>query len=440
MKKTISLEIPIKEKSFTGIFLKWLKFLAPQITHFFTLAILFSFGQLILQNGVDISAQKLVHYDAGFYADISCCHYKYLPGQASNMAFFPLFPMLWRLLEVSPEGMATINLLLFYISVALLRKSFSLNFWKTLFLLSIPSCIFNMIPYSESLFYFFGTLLILGLKHNKNLLIFLGILGAGLAKTSGMFFLATGLFLLFTQIKKQDKRDAIIKFSIILAAQLLSFFTGAFIQYSETGVAFEFLHQQQHWGHGWHWPEIPMISIEDMKMIWLDAMAHFITFLCALLSLSVLRKKVLNLNWKPSAERIFATAYLAIYFPFMLLYFDTGNLWSVNRFVFASPFFALLVIYYFKKNWLNRSGQGFLLFIAALLLWNLYGVYFGAPELSNIQNYQQVLWIMFIGVMLYFVAFHKSRKISHYLPWIVGTNLIFQYVLFARFLTMQWVG
>ncbi len=76
-----------------------------------------------------------------------------------NAAFFPLFPIIWKLLSVNNIGISLFNYLLFILSIGLLIKYLlKINGIEKLLIYSIlitlPTTIIYYIPYTESLFLF----------------------------------------------------------------------------------------------------------------------------------------------------------------------------------------------------------------------------------------------------------------------------------------------
>jgi len=102
------------------------------------------------------------NWDAGWYLTISQHGYGYVPGEYSSVAFFPLYPILVKILSLLIDekiaGYLISNLALLF-AVALLYKIIMMDngnpdiaYKSALFLLISPVSIFFSIIYSESLF------------------------------------------------------------------------------------------------------------------------------------------------------------------------------------------------------------------------------------------------------------------------------------------------
>lgn len=109
---------------------------------------------------------SLARWDAGWYASIWDNGYHLNPGHQSNVAFFPAFPILIKLLTlaapVHPFVMAYIvNMLLCWTAMLVLHRLCLLEFSDSkiadravLYLALFPTAFFFYAPYSESLFLF----------------------------------------------------------------------------------------------------------------------------------------------------------------------------------------------------------------------------------------------------------------------------------------------
>ncbi len=102
-------------------------------------------------------------WDTQWYQVIAAQGYKYTPGEASSVAFFPLFPLLIRYADrLLPGGDILAALVVVHLALAvaviyiyqLVRLDFAKSIaWRTLFyLLTFPSALFFSVVYPESVF------------------------------------------------------------------------------------------------------------------------------------------------------------------------------------------------------------------------------------------------------------------------------------------------
>src|ERR1043165_8733911 len=146
-----------KKKGRTTLFVN---FLLPLVSLILTVGI----GLIIHldQKGGLPASSRIESCDAGWYHSIWKDGYQYYPTVANNTAFFPFFPYVWRWLGVGPVGISIINGLLFVLGVGFLFTFLS-STWRTkAFYLTVSLLVFYMVPFSESMFYIFGAMMLLG--------------------------------------------------------------------------------------------------------------------------------------------------------------------------------------------------------------------------------------------------------------------------------------
>ena len=108
------------------------------------------------------SEKHFLNWDAAHYFTIKNEGY-----QGFLVAFFPLFPLVWKLTHLNVFGIVILNALLYFSSVYFLVSKMKLTSLELVLYLSVPSAVFYYLPYSESLFFLSSTLLILGVKNEK---------------------------------------------------------------------------------------------------------------------------------------------------------------------------------------------------------------------------------------------------------------------------------
>src|SRR6266581_636352 len=85
---------------------------------------------------------NLCNWDANWYCRIKETGYYYIEGQQGTMAFFPLFPFVWKLTMLNATGISLLNLLIFSVSFFFLARTLKLGFVSSLLFLSTPSLLF----------------------------------------------------------------------------------------------------------------------------------------------------------------------------------------------------------------------------------------------------------------------------------------------------------
>ena len=150
---------------------------------------------------VQIKNENFETWDAAIYKCISERMYiseKEFYGQV-RAAFFPLFPMLWKLTRSSPLIISIINYLIFIISIALLvlvllNTTFDNKVIAFAIFITLPSVIIYYIPYSESLFLFTLMLATIGIIKKKYWIFLIGCTLLAMVRPATVFVLIAIFF------------------------------------------------------------------------------------------------------------------------------------------------------------------------------------------------------------------------------------------------------
>ncbi len=241
------------------------------------------------------SNTSLMQWDANWYQSIQLNGYSYSEKIQSNAGFFPLFPLFWKLLGCEPLLISSINALICLTSIVFLMKKFQLKSKYVLLFLSLPSIFFLYVPYAEGLFFFSSALILVGLKEDKNVWIFTGILLASMCKATAIFFIPAGLFMLLTQqpLKQLNLLSFASKSALIIAAVVAGTILVVLFQYVQTGVWFAYFKAQSlHWSRTFSVPVFPLTTWDAKRLIGIDAAAFLIGGIAFLLCLRYLRNPI----------------------------------------------------------------------------------------------------------------------------------------------------
>ena len=346
-------------------------------------------------------------------------------------AFFPLFPFLWRLLNVSPVAMGLLNLALFAVSFAALAWQFQWPRRTQLVLLSVPSLMFMALPFTEAVFFASGTALLLGLRRQLPWLYCLGLLLSCTCRTAAMVMLpaVAATFLL----AHPPRRRHVGVVLAATAATLLGLGISMFVHRAYTGNWFAVFAAQRFWDNHLQWPTLPLRNWGGSFPTRFEAPAFLIGMGCAL-SLAWLAWR----HWRqmlPAAAQpvIFAMAYIGGV-TFITLATRGGVLVSLSRYIYATPYFLLLLAEFLSR--VRLSGRQLLaLFGLMEVAWL---VLFGAhTHIRSVLGYTLVS----AAVLLWLLNAHQSPLVRRWvlLPTVlVGTGLLFR--LLMRFLAHEWVA
>jgi hypothetical protein len=375
--------------------------------------------------------EELFH--SGNFLNWDAEHYNWIREngyEGFRVAFFPLFPLVWRILHVGIYGIVILNGIIFLVSFYVLAKDLKLSITEMLICLSIPSFIFFYLPYTESIFFLSSTILLLGLKHDRVPLVCIGLLLATLSRPAFTIFIpALVIVELFSEKRKNLMGRLGLYFSVIAVGMLLV----GIIQYVDTGEWFKFFSIQKNWGNELQIPALPLTTWAGDFMVRLDSAAFLVgTIAGGFLTAFILKIKPINKLSIPK-EVLFSLAYLGG-ISLSVLIFRGGSLYSLNRFVFATPFIIVAFHFWLKQGYSFNTRQLLIIFGLIFAFWFLFGSY------VHIQN---LLKFLFLTVYMFLIFVMRSdndllRKMGAIL--FISLNIIFQVVLYVRFLSGDWVG
>jgi hypothetical protein len=369
---------------------------------------LYAFGIITHVPGND----NLGQWDMVWYEQIRSSGYEYSATRMSNSAFFPMLPYLWRFTGLELLGMAVLNACLFMLSYTWLACQLRLPARLQLLLLSTPSLLFMAVPYTEALFFCFGTLVLLGLHRQKLLWWLLGLLGCGLTRSASTMFMPAMLFMVVLWGSQPGQlRRALLWGFTGFCALALSVGMVATLQWKQTGEPWGFILAQKHWGHKLKMFNLPLGDVSGIDVLWIDAMSMWVGLaaigLCCWLAwrwLSQIRRQQPQPTIPP--EVLFALGYAVCVVLFILLY-QGGNIWNMGRYLLATPFFVLLISYlYAQPAWPVR--RYILIGAATMVLWQVFGIYnLGMSNFTTLE----ALWYfgLLTAYLLAYLAWRQLR-------------------------------
>ena len=389
----------------------------------------------------------LMQWDANWYYSIVEGGYRYYEGQQSNLAFFPLFPYIWDIAGLGPVGISLLNLLLMIGGIVLLNRTLRPgNKWLLLWL-SVPVLFFCYVPYSEAVFFFAGSLLLYGLRQNP-LYAVAGIFLACLSRSASMVFIPVLLFISIVQYRvRGDKRVFWRNVILYISSAIVAGLFVQCIQYIYIGKFFNPFETYAQWDKAFRWPSFPLTTWGGGDLLWLDGLAFLAGVLAAMVCLLLLIRKWKKPMSSLSPAWLFASGYLAM--VMLLTFLSSGkdplgrtSIYSLNRYVFATPFF-LAFIYIGGRffRWNNRSLLSF--FGVCIATFLLLGAYSYLPELSHfpIPVFKTKIYfgLMLLYALLWYKVASGNGNGKYWIPLYL-LNVMVQLLLFHRFLLGHWIG
>jgi hypothetical protein len=361
-------------------------------------------------------------------------HYEFIKQngfESYRVAFFPLFPLIWKFLALGTYGAVLLNSIVFLMSFYLIVRKLKIkNSLEIVLYLTIPSFIFFYLPYSESIFFLCSTAILFGIKDKKYYLIYIGLFFAILARPAFTVFIPA---LIITEFFSEFRTKTWLRISIYIGISLVGVLLVTFIQFLDTGEWFKFFEAQKHWGNFLQIPSLPLTSWAGGFIVRLDGFAFLIGIISGGFLLGLIFKLKQFRNSVIPSEVIFSLAYLGG-ITLIVLLFRGGSLFSLNRFIFATPFIIVAFNFWIKSDFCITKKQLFSIFGLIFIFWLLFGSY------VHIQLMLKYLLVTFYAILI----FVMKSEIQFIRKWsliaLIFLGFTFQVVLFIRFLNGNWVA
>lgn len=416
----------MKQNGFIVIGSALLVFLCSLLTYFMIKGIVPDFGWHLCQ------------FDCGWYQSIINTGYIFDPSRQSNVAFFPLFPFVWKVLGLSFGWMAMVNAVVYIVALLYACQQMIVPVKSTLVFCCVGMITFLLVPYSESFFFAAAVLMLVGFYKEKNGLLFLGICLAIFTRSASMVFIvAFGVMILLAVINKE--RRLIFGFGVAIFLSALCTAIVFAIHYSYTGVWNGFFITQSYWDFELQVPHIPFIqgawpiTLFDSSALLIGLVSSVLLVLYTVECIFKQKNKIVVFNEKMRPHELFSLLYLAGC-TFIVILFLGGTLRSLGRFVFSTPFYLVFITLFVTEririywNWKLLCGV-----ILALVLILPKGQY---PEhiLLLIVNSIALGWLIFYNPG----QFTKMDKLLMVCICIWG--VVLQIIALTGYFKGDWMG
>jgi len=373
-----------------------------------------------------IESNSLIHFDALHYQQIALHGYK-----NESSAFFPLFPTLWRLTGLGAIGISILNGSFFAFATIMLIKEFNIEIKALLIFLFLPSLFFLFVPYSESTFFVGGTVILIALRRRWTFAICLGILWCTLARPAFTALLPAMILAKF--LDSCSLRRKLGDVAMYIASSFLAMLLVMAYQYSETGDLWGFYTAQSGYGNTLKLPSLPFTSWGGGSTVKLDAVALMIGIVSSLVLVRISLRALRTRSTSAQPELIVSLGYIATVSA-IALFLRGGELYSLNRFVMASPFILIVIAAYIDKPRAIEVKRLFLIGTAILTYFMLFGAY------VHIQTFVSFILLTVYLIALVNVVSKPTRSIGWaFWTWLVIACCIQLYYL-TRYLENKWVA
>lgn len=397
-------------------------------------------GSLLVPN-----VANLIQWDAKWYDKIVEYGYYYKTDQMSTMAFFPLFPLLWKLSGLNAVGISIVNMLLFLLSFRVLAGYIKLDFRLCLIFIISPCFVFCIIPYSEALFFLGSTVFLIGLNKQDHKLTVTGIVIAAFTRSISMVFIVSLLFTYLTATYSKATFKSLVRQYLLYFLLLVAIlFTVFLIQYFVTGQWLVFFKVQRLWNRELRMPVFPFTTVNGPKIAWLDGLALMVSLLSLATCIYLLFKKYIRQQkYEVSPAVLFSMTYLALA-GFLATFYSgvwRGNegtsLMCLDRYVFATPFF-IFFIHWFSGTSLLKHFKPYLVILCFIAVCFMLGGYKITKWHSSYLATLTYFVRMGLLPLVYALALINRKSIFYYLSVCIQFFIIIH--LYHEFLSGDWIG
>jgi len=381
-----------------------------------------------------ITSEKMTVWDGSHYNFIK----EEMYSDIKNFAYYPLFPLFWKATGLSTLGISLLNIFLFALGMWVMFKIFANNLsWKhLLFLFCVPYMVIFMMPYSEAFYFVFIALGLYGILKEKYWFYFFGFLFASMTKSSSLLFVI--LFLCLEGLYALNHRSISLFFKRFLKAVfpvVLGMFLVMLFQWIMGAPSFfQSIISQKYWGKSLSLPELPFSFWSN------ESRSITVPFLCLyfLPMLVVLaREFVVVLKSKQRIEfdkwkhvRLICIVFL-VGNVFTALFTQHGGLYSLARYLLATPFFVFLLF-----DTINRKRNNF---------WQIVYLVIGVITIIICKDYFAkadffgTYLVIVTSFLTYFYRTFNTKILYSLLAIIVLVNMCWSAYMFNCFLLNGWI-
>jgi hypothetical protein len=399
---------------------------------------------------------KMARWDAGIYQSIKDNGYiNYDETSSGNVGMYPGFPFLWKLTDMNDLGISLLNWLIAVIGIVILARTFEWKAWQVMFILAFPSSMFFMAPYGEALFLLGGSIALRGMYKQDLRLLFFGLLIGSMVRAIGMFFIPALLFMAFLQIsgfKWQQLRPIVIQLGVGIGAVVLGTVVVMVVQWVQVGDPFAYFYVQLvRCNHLFQIPDFPLTTWDSYRLLWIDGSAFWICMLAMLACLVWGIQKLTKINLPPAFGGIppiwFAAGYLFMSLFFLLFNNPKDNLggttlYAANRYIFASPFSMVLLMWFLNRKETTRL-QVYIALAAIVCTIPLLGndiSFDNSPLWGSMEDGKLIYRMLMVIPWAFLFLLHGKEKFTWQWGVLYAACLFMQLTSYDVYLKGIWIG
>jgi hypothetical protein len=212
-----------------------------------------------------------------------------------------------------------------------------------MFALSVSILVFFMAPFSESLFFAFGVVMLLGLDGENPVMSCMGIIGCSFSRSVASLFAPAFVLIGIIRWHRSHSMKSAIPYGLYALVSVASMFAVFTIQWYQTGEFFAFVHTQKAWSTEWQLPKIPFETWGSEDNWLYDQLALFICLLATLWSIVYVVRTMTSHSSKKLSPATLMSIFYCCGLGLLMLFTKGGRFNSVNRYVFCTPFLFVII-------------------------------------------------------------------------------------------------
>jgi len=395
------------------------------------------------------SNEKMLHWDAFLYYQISENGYdQKSAGGDYIFAFFPLFPALWKLLNLTPTLILILNYLLYVLSLILIINTFWIKSPESkpaifLLCLSAPMLVVFLIPYTEGLFMLTATICLIAVYKDNYKLYFPAAMLMAMTRPSVTIFLAALLlteiyFLFFKTDIKNAVRSLLLKSSPIIAGTLIVSLVQ--LLYG-SGSLVKFLEVQKYWDTSFRLPEVISDWAHEQFAINMPLTLLILPLTLAypvyqLYRKSRIQKQTVNISESGGKEYLFILSLAFIAGNILgILLTRAGSLHGMSRYVLCTPFYIIGLLILSEKTENIKPVVLIASYVTAIFITV---IAFSLTSYTESPEFPYLGGVLLFSQMAFFI-FNKLAKIKWLVYLHILVNILWTTYLFNMFLSNAWI-
>ena len=373
-----------------------------------------------------LEPRSLLRFDALHYQWISQHGY-----EGFRQAFFPLFPLTWRFMGTEIMSAIILNGCLYFLSLILLARTLSSDIRTLLVWCTLPSTVFFFAPYTEALFAMGAVILLLGTRYDLRIATCVGMFICTLSRPAFTALAPAAIGAIW--LSRKGWRPLLASTLPLLTGTIIGLVVVLIVQHAETGSWFGFFHAQAGWGNEFVTPSFPLRSWGGGPVVMLDAAA--LLFGIAGLGFLLMQAKHRFLGRiSPSPPVLLISVGYVSFISLIILLLHKGELYSLNRFIFATPFFLVIVEHWFRSH--HRFSRTEVTW--GILLMSLFFLLFGSyVHIQTFLKFSGLALFISLGVS---VGSDLSERHRYLMPIYLVFAFCIQLYFAIRFLDGGWVA